>query len=74
MNCDLTDSEINDIAYFLKNAMLVTKCEDCCYCNRESRNGETFLRCSKLKNKNNEPLFVRPNCYCFYGEDTDLPF
>lgn len=74
MNCNLTDSEINDIAYFLKNAMLVTKCEDCCYCNRENRNGKTVLRCSKLRNNKNEPLLVRPDCYCFYGEDTNLPF
>lgn len=74
MNCNLTDSEINDIAYFLKNAVLVTKCEDCCYCNRENRNGKTVLRCSKLRNNKNETLLVEPNCYCFCGEDTDLPF
>ena len=69
-----TDSEINDIGYFLKYAVLATKCEDCCYCNRENKNGKTFLRCSKLRNNKNEPLLVEPNGYCFYGEDTNLPF
>lgn len=69
-----TDSEINDIGYFLKYAVLATKCEDCYYCNRENRNGKTFLRCSKLRNNKNEPLLVEPNFYCFYGKDTNLPF
>lgn len=69
-----TDSEINDIEYFLKYAVLVTKCEDCCYCNRENKNGKTVLRCFKIRNNKNEPLLVEPNGYCFYGEDTNLPF
>lgn len=74
MNYNLTDSEIDNIEYFLRNAIVVTKCEDCCYCNRENKNGKTVLRCSKLRNNKNEPLLVEPNDHCFYGEDTGLPF
>lgn len=74
MNYNLTDSEINNIEYFLRNAMIVTKCEDCCYCNRVNKNEKTFLRCAKLRNNENEPLLVRPDYYCFYGEDMNLPF